>query len=49
MWTFVHIYKDDGVIRGLYRGLSLNYLKAVPYWSVAFMVNELLKDIFNRS
>ena len=46
--TFVHIYKDNGFVRGLYRGLSLNYIKAVLYWSVAFMVNEFLKGVLDR-
>ena len=49
MSTFVHIYKDNGIVRGLYRGLSLNYVKAVPYWSVAFMVNEFLREVLDRS
>jgi hypothetical protein len=38
--TLLHVYRDNGVAGGLYRGMTLNYVKAVPYWGVTFAVHE---------
>jgi len=38
------IYREDGVVRGLYRGMSVNYLRAVPMVAVTFSMYELLKQ-----
>jgi solute carrier family 25 protein 16 len=45
--TIVLIYKENGVFRGLYRGMSINYLRAVPMVAVSFTTYELLKQMLN--
>jgi solute carrier family 25 protein 16 len=40
------IYREDGVVRGLYRGLSINYLRAVPMAAISFATNEAFKQLF---
>ena len=36
---------EDGVRRGLYRGLSINYMRVVPQVAVMFSVYELTKQL----
>ena len=43
--TLVSIYKKNGVVHGLYRGLSINYIKVIPQQAVAFTIYELLREI----
>lgn len=38
------IYRENGVFRGLYRGMSINYLRAIPMVAVSFSTYELLKQ-----
>ncbi|XP_018016852.1 graves disease carrier protein homolog [Hyalella azteca] len=46
MWlTLKLIYQTDGIVRGLYRGMSINYLRAVPMVAVSFSVYELSKQV----
>jgi len=45
--TLRHIYKDHGVVKGLYRGMSINYLRAVPMVAVSFSTYELVKQMLN--
>ena len=45
--TLHHIYKDHGVTRGLYRGMSINYLRAIPMVAVSFSTYELVKQMLN--
>lgn len=47
--TLVHVYRTTGVSQGLYRGMSINYLRAVPQVAVAFSVYEMMKQIFGIS
>lgn len=42
--TLAIIYKENGIIRGLYRGMSINYLRAIPMVAVSFSTYELLKQ-----
>uniref|UniRef100_A0A336LU13 CSON004736 protein n=1 Tax=Culicoides sonorensis TaxID=179676 RepID=A0A336LU13_CULSO len=42
--TLSLIYKENGVVRGLYRGMSINYLRAIPMVAVSFSTYELLKQ-----
>lgn len=42
----VFVYKKHG-IRGLYRGLTINYIRAVPTAAVSFTVYEYMKEILN--
>jgi len=42
--TLVYIYQDNGMIRGLYRGMSINYIRAIPMVSVSFTTYELMKQ-----
>jgi len=43
--TLRHIYNDHGVSRGLYRGMSINYLRAIPMVAVSFSTYELVKQM----
>lgn len=45
MWfTIKMIYIEDGVKKGLYRGMSINFLRAVPFMAVGFATYELMKQ-----
>jgi len=43
-----NIYREYGVVGGLYRGASINFIKAIPAASVTFYVYETLKQIFSN-
>ncbi|XP_076223441.1 solute carrier family 25 member 16 isoform X2 [Nomia melanderi] len=45
--TIRMIYQENGIVKGLYRGMSINYLRAVPMLSVSFTTNEVMKQILN--
>lgn len=45
--TLLLIYKENGVYHGLYRGMSINYLRAMPMVAVSFSVYELMKQALN--
>ena len=45
--TLKHIYSENGVVRGLYRGMSINYLRAIPMVAVSFSTYEVLKQALN--
>jgi solute carrier family 25 (mitochondrial carrier protein), member 16 len=47
MGTLKKIYLEEGLIRGLYRGMSINYLRAIPMVSVSFTTYELMKQLMN--
>lgn len=39
------IYSQEGLVRGLYRGMSINYLRAIPMVAVSFTTYELMKQL----
>merc|ERR1712126_342411 len=41
-----NVYKEYGIVRGLFRGASINFLKAIPAAAVTFYVYETLKQKF---
>ena len=41
------IYKENGVTKGLYRGMSINYIRAIPMVAVSFSTYEIMKQYFN--
>lgn len=43
--TLVLTFREDGIWRGLYRGMSVNYLRAIPMVAVSFSTYELTKQI----
>ena len=45
--TIGMIYKENGIVKGLYRGMSINYLRAIPMVSVSFTTYEIMKQILN--
>lgn len=45
--TLVLIYKENGLIKGLYRGMSINYIRAIPMVAVSFSTYELMKQALN--
>ncbi|KAJ8975240.1 hypothetical protein NQ317_007360 [Molorchus minor] len=45
--TLGKIYGDHGIIKGLYRGMSINYMRAIPMVAVSFSTYELCKQIMN--
>lgn len=45
--TLNHIYKEHGVVKGLYRGMSINYMRAIPMVAVSFSTYELCKQILH--
>jgi len=42
---FWRLYKDEGLVRGLYRGCSLNYLKTIPNTTVYLALFDFLKEL----
>lgn len=42
--TLVEIYQTNGIVYGLYRGMTSNYLRAAPMAAVSFSVYELMKQ-----
>lgn len=42
--TIKLIYTENGITRGLYRGMSINYLRAIPMVAVSFSTYELVKQ-----
>ena len=44
-----HIYRTSGLAGGLYRGMTINFYRAVPQVAVSFSVYELLKQVFGIS
>ena len=42
--TLKLIYAENGVIKGLYRGMSINYLRAIPMVAVSFATYEKVKQ-----
>ena len=43
--AFQNIYKQEGVVRGLYRGLSLNYLKTIPNVAIYMSLYDVIKNM----
>ncbi|XP_035028305.1 graves disease carrier protein isoform X2 [Hippoglossus stenolepis] len=42
--TLKYVYNEYGIKKGLYRGLSLNYIRCVPSQAVAFTTYEFMKQ-----
>lgn len=42
--TLAITYREHGVLRGLYRGMSINYLRAVPMTAASFTAYEITKQ-----
>lgn len=47
--TLKLIYKENGIGNGLYRGLSINYLRVVPLFAVQYAMNDSMKELFGLS
>ncbi|KAE8747626.1 hypothetical protein FOCC_FOCC005605 [Frankliniella occidentalis] len=46
MWgTLKMTYKENGIVRGLYRGMSTNFYRAGPMFAVSFSTFELMKQL----
>jgi solute carrier family 25 protein 16 len=45
--TLKLIYKENGVVKGWYRGMSINYLRAIPMVAVSFTTYEMCKQLLN--
>lgn len=45
--TLKHIYNEHGVMKGLYRGMSINYMRAIPMVAVSFSMYELCKQLLD--
>ncbi|XP_035231354.1 graves disease carrier protein-like isoform X2 [Stegodyphus dumicola] len=43
--TLVLTFREDGIKKGLYRGMSINYLRAIPMTAVSFSTYELMKRL----
>lgn len=43
--TLTLTLREHGVSRGLYRGMSVNYLRAIPMVAVSFSTYELTKQL----
>lgn len=45
--TLKYVYEQYGIKRGLYRGLSLNYVRCVPSQAMAFTTYEFMKQVLH--
>lgn len=45
--TLTYVYKEYGIKTGLYRGLSLNYIRCVPSQAMAFTTYEFMKQFLH--
>ncbi|XP_025410435.1 graves disease carrier protein-like [Sipha flava] len=45
--TLVTVYRTNGITNGLYRGMSINFIRAVPMVAVSFSTYELMKQTLN--
>ncbi|KAK5854032.1 hypothetical protein PBY51_015136 [Eleginops maclovinus] len=45
--TLTYVYKEFGIKKGLYRGLSLNYIRCIPSQAVAFTTYEYMKQVLH--
>ncbi|KAG8000117.1 Graves disease carrier protein [Nibea albiflora] len=45
--TLKYVYNQYGIKKGLYRGLSLNYIRCVPSQAVAFTTYEFMKQVLH--
>jgi len=43
--TLYNVVKEHGIRRGLYRGLTVNYIKVTPMVAVSFSMYELMKQL----
>ena len=42
--TLVHVYKQHGIANGLFRGMTVNYVRTAPLIAINFAVYELMKQ-----
>ncbi|XP_014474485.1 PREDICTED: graves disease carrier protein-like [Dinoponera quadriceps] len=48
MWSTMRmIYIEDGVMRGLYRGMTVNFLRSVPFVAVGFTSYEIMRQMLD--
>lgn len=48
MWSTIHmIYVEDGIVKGLYRGMTVNFLRSVPFVAVSFTSYEIMKQMLD--
>lgn len=46
LWTILKtVYHEHGIKNGLYRGITINYLRVVPMTAVSFSVFETMKQL----
>lgn len=43
--TFMLVYRENGIAKGLYRGLTANYWRAAPLMAMNFTAYELCKQV----
>ncbi|XP_059139155.1 solute carrier family 25 member 16-like [Physella acuta] len=44
--VMVDVYQENGVVRGLYRGMSINYIRIMPTVAISFATYESAKQAF---
>ena len=42
--TLTNVYHDNGIVKGLYRGLSINYIRVMPQQAIAYTVYEFMRE-----
>lgn len=47
--TLSYIFRQYGIVRGFYRGLSINFYRAIPQVAVSFTVYDFMKQILKIS
>ncbi len=44
--TTKYVYRKYGIVRGFYRGITLNYIRAIPMVATSFCMYEIGKKFF---
>lgn len=47
--TLQYIFQQYGIVQGFYRGLSINFYRAIPQVAVSFTVYDFMKQVFKIS
>ncbi|XP_061379147.1 solute carrier family 25 member 16-like [Danaus plexippus] len=45
--TLTLIYRENGIVKGLYRGMTVNYIRAIPMVATSFSTYELMKQLLH--
>lgn len=42
--TLLYVYRKNGLMKGIYRGLSINYIRVIPQQAIAYTTYEFMRQ-----